>query len=128
MQVFAANFKFDGLLDGAYVSVGPSLVLSHITLYCPEPSLPLKGGITFALRGVSFKALNGTCTSMDGQYSLLCPKTYRGPSLVFYWGTEELQIAPSRKRQVLPCSSEGILPVLLVFNNKKIGLSRKLVH
>jgi hypothetical protein len=121
MRVFASNFNCATLLDGAYVSVGPSLVVSHITLYCLEPSLPLMGEITFALKGVSFKALNGTFTSIDGQDSLLCPKTYRGPSIVFYWGRE--QLPSTRNRKVLACPSSGILPVLFVLNSMQIGSS-----
>jgi hypothetical protein len=91
---------FGQTLDGVYVSVGPSLVVSNITLYCPEPALPLMGEITFPLRGVLFKALKGTFTSMDGQDSLLCPNTYTGPVLVFHWGGE-LQGAGAKKRKVL---------------------------
>jgi hypothetical protein len=103
MQVFASEFNFENLLEGAYVRVGPSLVVSNITLFCHEPSPPLTGEITFPLMGVSFKDLNGTYTSMDGQESLLCPNTYRGPVLVFHWGTKELQGAGLRKRQVRAC-------------------------
>jgi hypothetical protein len=106
-QVFTLDFNFKNLLYGAYVSVGPSLVVSNITLYCHEPSLPLRGEITFPLRGVSFKAVNGTFASMDGQESLLCPNTYTGPVLVFHWG-EELQGAGSRKRKV--CISQSDPP------------------